>query len=94
MDPELKRELDAIHALARDNHHLLRAVRRHQMFDMFGKYILWALFIGASVYWVVTYLQPLATQFSVSSGMKPSGPFGLPTSADMQKLLNSYKAGQ
>lgn len=94
MDPELKRQLEEIHALARDNHHLLREVRRHQLIEMFGKYVFWLIVIGSSVYGVVNYLQPLATKFSASTGMTPSGLFGLPTSADIQKLINSYKAGQ
>lgn len=94
MDPEIKRQLEEIHALVRDNHNLLRAVRRHQIFEMIGKYVFWIVMIAASVYWVVTYLEPLAAKFSNSAGVTPSGLFGLPTSADLQKLINSYKVGQ
>lgn len=94
MDPEIKQQLTEIHALVRDNHNLLRAVRRHQIFEMVGKYVFWIIIIASSVYWVVTYLEPLAAKFSTSTGMSPSGPFGLPTSADLQKLINSYKVGQ
>ncbi len=94
MDPEIKKQLEEIHALVKDNHHLLREVRRHQIIEMFGKYIFWLIFITGSVFGVVNYLQPLAAKFSSSTGMTPSGLFGLPTSADIQKLINSYKLGQ
>ncbi|MBU6214769.1 hypothetical protein KGM48_02920 [Patescibacteria group bacterium] len=92
MDPEIKQQLAEIHALARENHRLLRAVRRHQMLDTWGKYILWLLFIVGAVGWVVTYLEPLAAKYTSATGTSPSGLFGLPTSADIQKLINSYKA--
>jgi len=94
MDPQLKHELEQIHALARDNHTLLRAVRRHQIIEMWGKWVFWLIVIAGSVYWTVTYLQPMAVKFQTASGVGNSGPFGLPTSADIQKLINSYQAGQ
>src|SRR3989344_5836388 len=37
MDPELKKEIAEIHALAKDNHRMLRAIRRDQWLGFFGK---------------------------------------------------------
>ena len=61
---------------------------------MFGKWVFWLLVIISGVYFVVTYLEPLAAKYSATTGSAPSGLFGLPTSADLQKLINSYKVGQ
>lgn len=94
MDPELRQQLEEIHALARDNHRLLREVRRHQIFELLGKYALWAIIIAGSVYGTVTYVQPLISKFTSVTGMTPSGLLGLPSSVDIQKLINSYKVGQ
>ena len=94
MDPEIKRQLEEIHALVKDDHHVLRSVRRHQLFETFGKYVLWIIILGSSAYWFQSYVQPLVAKFSATTGMQPSGLFGLPTSADLQKLINSFTAGQ
>lgn len=95
MDPELKRMLDETHALAKDNHRMLRALRRHQLIGTFGKVVFWLLILGSSAYWYQVYLQPLVAKFStLDSPSAASDLFGLPTSAELQKLLNSFKAGQ
>lgn len=94
MDPELKRQLEEIHALTKDNHRLLRALRRHQLIGTFGKIAFWIIILGSSAYWYQTYLQPLVSKFSIMPGAATSGLFGLPSSADIQKLINSYKVGQ
>ena len=93
MDPEIRRALDEIHALTKDNHRLLRAVRRHQILETFGRYVLWAVLILAAVYSYVVYVAPLVQRFSANPQSAASGIFGLPTSADIQKLINSYKPG-
>ena len=76
MDPEMKRELEEIHALAKDNHRLLRDMRRHQMWSTYGRVVIWLIVLASTLYVYQAYLAP----------------FGLPTSADIQKLINSYKA--
>ena len=40
------------------------------------------------------YLQPLVTQYFSMLGTEPIGILGLPSSVDVQKLLDSFKAGQ
>ena len=94
MDPELKRQLEEIHALAKDNHHLLRALRRHQLIGTFSKIAFWTILFGSSAYWYQTYLQPLISRFQATPGAATSDLFGFPSSAELQKLINSYKAGQ
>lgn len=93
MDPEIRKVLDEVHALTKDNHRLLRSVRRHQLLETFGRYVLWAIFIILSYYSYVSYLQPLLLRFSTNPGTAAGG-LGLPTSADLQKLINSYKPAQ
>ena len=88
MDPEVKREFAELHALVKDNHRLLRAVRRHQILEMFGKLALWLIIILVSGYAYIAYLNPLVAQFFSGAS---STPFGIPSSADLQKLIDSYK---
>lgn len=92
----MKREMEEIHALAKDNHRLLRAMRRHQLLGTFGKIIFWLVILGGSAYWYQTYLQPLIVKFFAigNPSSMASDLFNLPTSADVQKLINSFKAGQ
>jgi hypothetical protein len=94
MDPELKRELDEIHALAKDNHQMLRAIRRHQWYGVIGTIVFWAVLLITPIYLYQQYLQPFVAKFSATTGTSTSGLFGLPTSVDLQKLINSFKVGQ
>lgn len=91
MDPELRKELDALHALVRDNHRILRHVRRHQIYETFGHYALWIFIILASGYSYLVYVQPLIQKFQVNPQGAAQSLFGLPTTADLQNLINSYK---
>jgi len=94
MDPESKRLLEETHALAKDNHQMLRAIRRHQWYSVIGTLIVWAIVLALPLYLYQQYLQPLVAKFQTTTGTTTTGPFGLPTSADLQKLINSFKAGQ
>ena len=92
MDPELKRELEEIHALVKDNHRMLKATRRDQWFGVIIRIIIWAIVLLLPLYIYQQYLQPLVAQFSVTQGGVPNS-FGIPSSAEIQKLIDSYKAG-
>lgn len=92
MDPELKQQLEEIHALAKDNHQMLRAIRRHQWYGVIGTILFWAVLIITPFYLYQQYLQPFIAKFSATTGAPTTGLFGLPTSADLQKLINSFKA--
>jgi len=94
MDPETKRQLEEIHALAKDNHRMLRSIKRHQWYSFLGTIIIWIVVLALPLYLYQQYLQPFVSKFSATTGITTSGPFGLPTSADLQKLINSYKAGK
>ncbi len=91
MDPEIKRQLEEIHALAKDNHRLLRSVRRHQLFGIIASIVFWLVILITPFYLYSQYLQPFVSKFQTTTGTSTSGPFGLPTSADIQKLINSFK---
>jgi hypothetical protein len=94
MDPELKHLMQETLALAKENHRLLKSVRRHQIIETYGKWVLWLILILASAYSFQVYLRPLINTYSKAVGTSASGPFGLPTSADIQKLIDSFKAGK
>jgi len=91
MDPEIKRQLEEIHALVKDNHVMLRTIRREHWFGVILKAVFWIIMIGVPLYYYQQYLQPFVAKFQ-ATGVPVSGPFGLPTSADLQKLINSFKA--
>ncbi|MGD0328541.1 MAG: hypothetical protein ABSB00_02400 [Minisyncoccia bacterium] len=95
MDPEIRRELDEIHALVRDNHRMLRAVRRRQWLGSLSTIIVWILVLALPLYLYQQYLEPIIAKVSVASGMSTtttSGFLGLPTSTEIQNLINSLKA--
>ena len=95
MDPELKQILEETRALAKDNNRMLRAIRREQWIGWVGKIIIWIIVLALPLYLYQRYLQPIVNQFFITSGIPAtSGPFGFPTSADIEKLINSYKTGQ
>ena len=94
MDPELQKTLDEIHALAKDNHRMLRAIRRDQVLSFFGKIVIWVIVLALPLFLYQQYLEPIVSKFSVSPGTLDPGLFGLPSSADFQKMINSYQAGQ
>jgi hypothetical protein len=93
MDPEIKRELEDVHALAKDNHRMLRAMRRHQLFGTIMTIVFWLAVIIAPLYLYQQYLQPLVAKFQAAPGAATSGLFNLPSSSDLQKLINSYEVG-
>ncbi len=91
MDPELKRVLDETHALAKENHRMLRAIRRDQWLGLVGRIIVWIIVLALPLYLYQQYLEPFVTK--LVPGAATTSIFGLPTSAEVQKLINSYKAG-
>ena len=86
MDPEIKRQLEEIHALVRDNHHLIRAVRRHQLFGIFVTVIIWIVVLVTPFYVYQQYLQPLVDKFQATSGAPAATP-----STEIGKLLNYFQ---
>ncbi len=93
MDQELKRQLEEIHALAKDNHQMLRAIRRRQLIMDFGKFVVWFVLIALAFFGFQQYVKPLIDTFT-STNTATTSIFGLPTSAEIQKLLNLGKVNQ
>jgi len=79
MDPEFKHLLEETHALAKDNHRLLRSVRRHQIVELFGKWVFYLVLILGGSYYFFQYVEPL-----ISAGITSGSPF--------QNLIDSYRA--
>lgn len=97
MDPEIKRQLEEIHALSKDNHRMLRAIRRGQWFSFLSTVIVWIVVLALPLLLYQRYLQPIVSKFSEISGTPAttnSGLFGIPTFTEIEKLINSYTAGQ
>ena len=94
MDPELKRELDQIRALEKDNHDMLRAIRRGAILGFFGKVIIWLIVLALPFYLYQQYLTPLLEKFSVTPGQLTTDFLNLPSSIDVQKLLNSLNVAK
>jgi len=90
MDPETKHLLEETHALVKDNHQMLRAIRRHQWWSFMTTVVFWLVVLVAPFYLYQQYVQPLVEKFSAPGTTTTSG-FSLPTSADVQKLLDSFK---
>lgn len=95
MDPEIRRLLEETKALVKDNHRMLRAIRRDYWFGVIGKVIFWIIIIGLPFYFYQQYLLPAVKQYSIMPGVGASGLGSIPTTtAELQKLLDSLKAGQ
>ena len=90
MDPELKKQLEEIHALARENHRLLENVRRHQIIEFFGKWIIYLVLALAVAYLYVEYLAPILNTYLEAASAVGSGETVLP-SAELQKLMDLYE---
>jgi Kef-type K+ transport system membrane component KefB len=59
MDPELRQLIKETLALTRENHRLLRAMRRNQLFWLIVKVGLWAILILAPLYFLRPYIGAL-----------------------------------
>ncbi len=94
MDPEIKRLLEETRALAKDNHDMLRSIRRHQRYSAIWTVIVWVIVLALPLYLYQQYMQPIVARFSSTSTTTTSGMFGLQTIAELQKLINSFKSGQ
>lgn len=93
MDPDLRRELDEIHALVRDNHRMLRSVRRSQILSTVSTVIIWVIVLALPIYLYQQYLAPTIEKISNISGVSTTTTtslFGLPSSEEVQKLINAY----
>ena len=61
MDPEVKKLIEETKALAKDNHDMLRALRRAQVWGFFLKLAFWAVVIFVPLYYLAPYIDALPT---------------------------------
>lgn len=66
MDPELKSLLVETLALAKDNHRMLRSMRRVQVWSFIGKALFWIVVIIVPLY----FLQPYLSSFPTASQLQ------------------------
>ena len=95
MDEETKRLLEETHALAKDNHRMLRAIRRGQFMSFISTFIVWVVVLALPLYLYQEYLAPTIAKISALSGVSTTtttGLFGLPTSTELGKIIDSIKA--
>ena len=90
---DLKRELEQIHVLTKDNHRMLRAIRRDQMYALIAKIVFWAVIIGVPIYFYQAVFKPQFDEFKQNPTGAALNVFGLPSSAEIQKLIDSFKSG-
>ena len=94
MDPEIKQELTTIHALVKDNHDMLRAIRRAQWYSFWGKVIFWAVVVILPFLLYRHYLEPFVSKFApTGTSTSVKGSFGLPSTADIENLIKLYTGG-
>ena len=97
MDSELRDLIEKTHALAKDNHRMLRALRRGQMFSFLSSIVVWIAVIVLPIYFYQQYLAPIVSNLSSLSGMSTtttSGLIGVPTFNELKNLINSIKSEQ
>jgi hypothetical protein len=97
MDPEIERTLEEIHALAKDNHRMLRAIRRGQWMSFISTVIVWVAVLALPLYLYRQYLEPIISQISEISGTASTTTAGLlnvPTFTGIGKMISSFAGGK
>ena len=93
MDPELRRLLNENLAISKNNNEVLRSIRHHQWLTSVTSIIFWVVVVALPIYLYQQYVQPVFEKF-VPGSATSTGVFFIPSSADLQKLLESFKAQQ
>lgn len=79
-------------AIAKDTNRILRAMRRDAWLGLIAKVVLWLVILGVPIFFLSTYLGPLMSAFSPEGATtQPTGPFGLPSEAEINNLIEQYK---
>lgn len=95
MDPDIRRELDEIHSLAKDNHKMLRKIRRSQWTSTISTIIIWVAVLALPLYLYQAYFAPVISKISTLSGMSTtttSTLLGIPSEAsgELQNLVHFF----
>lgn len=87
MNPEEKRLLEEVAALARENHQILKRMQRARRWSRFFWLLKWLIIIGVTV-WLYYYLQPIINQlFKTYESLTTLNLPQLPNLGDISKLL-------
>lgn len=89
MDPEIRRLLEESLAIEKDNNAILRSMRHHQWMSFLTSVIFWVVIVALPLYLYRQYMQPIFDRFTTNG--TNTGTFGIPTSAELQKLLGSFQ---
>lgn len=95
MDPELRQLLEETNKIAKDNHRMLRAIRRSQRLSFLSQILVWIVVLALPLYLYQQYLEPVVARISTTSGLSTtttSGFLGLPTLNEMGNLVNSIRS--
>ncbi len=63
MDPDIKRLLEEIRTLEKENHHILKALRRYQWYGFIWKILLWTSLIVIPIYFYQSFIAPVTPSF-------------------------------
>lgn len=81
-------------AVTRENNRLLRELRRNALLGFIARIVIWLILLGVPLLFISSYLAPIIETMSgkVESGQIPTGVFGLPSSEQIQQLIDQYRA--
>ncbi|MDB5244289.1 MAG: hypothetical protein JWN18_159 [Parcubacteria group bacterium] len=91
MDPELKKLLEENLVLAKDNNRMLHNIRRNQVLSTVWTVLVWVVALAIPVYLYQHFVQPVVHNFFSPTATSTPSVFVFPASAEVQKLINSYK---
>jgi len=91
----LKKLLEENIALSKDTNRLLREMRRNAILGFFAKLVIWLIVLGVPLFFLSSYLGPVLDAFTgqaVNGQGLPSGLFGFPSEAQLEGLIEQYRA--
>lgn len=94
MDPETKRELEEIRALAKDNHRMLRAIRRDQWWGFAARIVIWLIVLALPIYLYQQYVAPIIESFTGTTTPATAGFFGFPSPEQIDRAIGAYRGQQ
>ena len=70
LDPEIKQLLEETKALVKDNHRMLRAIRREAWLGIIAKVIFWVVVIILPLYFLYPYLSTLPSAGEIQKALQ------------------------
>lgn len=80
-------------AVTRENNRLIREMRRNAILGFVARIVVWLIVLGVPLFFLSSYLGPIieALSGSAEAGALPNGMFGLPSSDELQRLMEQYR---